>query len=455
MTSIGKKIFLAQNNIKKTMRYLKRNGLKNTFYALCERIAGSSQERYSYQAPAPEILVAQSVRKFPYMPKISLLVPAYETKPDYMKQLIEGCLGQSYDNFELIIADASTQELVRSTVKQYEDVRIVYVKLDGNEGISQNSNQALLYATGEYTGLLDHDDMLTPDALYVMVEAINEGLKKNVTYRFLYSNEDKGNSELDQLFEPHYKQKFNLDLIMSNNYMCHFSIIETRLLKELGFRKEYDGAQDYDLFLRIIHRLMPETPQGFVCDTTWSNQICHVDKVLYHWRCHEESTAFNPQSKMYAYEAGRLAVVDFLKSRKINASVAHTPHLGFYRVDYKTTENLFEQRKDIIVVGGNILKKRRIISGALNERADCIYKGLSKNDSGYMHRASLQQNCEGLDLRNATVRPEYQEQFDTMAREIVDIKDEKLIREKSLLFCKKLTNDNYLVHFDKHFSTKK
>ena len=165
MTSIGKKIFLAQNNIKKTMRYLKRNGLKNTFYALCERIAGSSQERYSYQAPAPEILVAQSVRKFPYMPKISLLVPAYETKPDYMKQLIEGCLGQSYDNFELIIADASTQELVRSTVKQYEDVRIVYVKLDGNEGISQNSNQALLYATGEYTGLLDHDDMLTPDAL--------------------------------------------------------------------------------------------------------------------------------------------------------------------------------------------------------------------------------------------------------------------------------------------------
>jgi len=453
VTSIGKKMFLMQNNIKKTMRYLKRNGLKNTFYALRERITGNAQEEYTYQDPDLETLIMQRAKKFPYMPKISLLVPAYETKPDYMKELIEGCLRQSYTNFELIIADASTQKIVENTVKLYTDERIVYVKLNGNKGISQNSNQALLYATGNYTGLLDHDDMLTPDALFVMVEAINTGLEQNIAYQFLYSNEDKGNSELDQLFEPHYKQKFNLDLIISNNYMCHFSVIETNLLKELGFRKEFDGAQDYDLFLRIIHKLMPQTLQGFVCDTSWSNQICHVDKILYHWRCHEESTAFNPQSKMYAYEAGRLAVEDFLKTRNIKALVVHTPHLGFYRVDYKTTENLLEQRKDIMIIGGNILKKRRIVSGALNERADCIYKGLSQNDSGYMHRASLQQNCEGVDLRNAKVRPEYQEQFNAAYTEIADSKDEKLIREKSLLFCKELATNNYLVYFDKHFST--
>ena len=454
MTSIGKKMFLTQNNIKKTMRYLKRNGLKNTFYALRERIAGSTMEAYRYQNPDPDTLSGQREKNFPYMPKFSILVPAYETKSEYMKQLIDSCLMQSYTEFEVIIADASSSDMVYTTVKQYTDSRIVYLKLDGNQGISGNSNQALCHVTGDYTGLLDHDDVLTPDALYFMAEAINQGLENNRTCQFLFSNEDKGNSEMDQLFEPHYKEKFNLDLIMSNNYICHFSVIKTSLLKELGFRSEYDGAQDYDLFLRIIDRLMPQTSQGFSIETDWIKQICHVDKILYHWRCHEESTAFNPQSKMYAYEAGRLCIEDFLKKRNIKASVLHTPHLGFYQVDYETSENLLEQRKEIAIIGGNVLKKGRILSGALNEKAQCPYYGLRQTDSGYMHRASLSQNCEGVDLRNAVVRPEFEEAFHKVLAEIEHTKDEKEIREKSLLFCKELTSNHYLVYFDKRFSTR-
>ncbi len=171
------------------------------------------------------------------------------------------------------------------------------------------------------------------------------------------------------------------------------------MIKELGFRKEYDGAQDFDLALRAVDRLLDK-----------ENQIIHISKVLYHWRCHEESTAQNPQSKQYAYEAGRHAVQDFADNRNIAARAVHMKHLGFYRLEYD--KPVLQTRDDIGAVGGRLLSHGRIVGGRLSEEGNVFYQGLPASYSGYMHRAVLQQNGEAVDIRLIAVREECRKLFE-------------------------------------------
>lgn len=374
-------------NIKKTIYYLKRNGLRNTWYAAKERMEEAEREPYRYVAPTEEVLWQQRAKLPDYQGVISILVPTYHTQPKHLCEMIDSVLQQTYPNWELILADASEDNSVRRIVASYDDERIRYIRLEENAGIAANTNRALEYATGEYIGLLDHDDVLTADALYEMAVRIAKGA------RFVYSDEDKCNGDRTQYFDVNLKENFNLNLLLSNNYICHFLVMERELIKSIGFRSEYDGAQDYDLVLRAVEAL-------WGCE----EQIVHIPKVLYHWRCHVGSTAENPQSKQYAYEAGLRAVQDFADRRKWNAKAEHLKHLGFYRLNYKT--DVFKCREDLGAVGGRVLKNGKVKSGRISEEGLTLYSGIPATYSGYMHRAVLTQDAAAVDIRCIRVRKE-------------------------------------------------
>lgn len=389
-------------NIKKAYFYLKKNGFKDTFYASCERLHDTHGMQYCFTPISEVEYEKQKNSRFERAPLISILVPMYETKEEYAKAMIESVCNQTYHNWELILADASLSDKVERLVKQYQDKRIKYVKVAENKGISNNTNVALNEATGDYIGLLDHDDLLTPNALFEMAACIAKGIRKGIRYAFIYSDEDKCDENAEKFFEPNIKLSFNYDMLLTNNYICHFLVMNAKLMKKLMFRSEYDGAQDYDLVLRALLK----KEEGM--------QVGHVDKVLYHWRCHSDSTAANPRSKQYAYEAGKNAIEDFLKQKKISATVLHSKHNGFYRIDYGVnkgfnlvkTEHIFKEREDIKAVAGSVFERNRITSGIMDKNGNCPFFNLKKNYSGYLHRASLQQDCYAADIRNMALRKE-------------------------------------------------
>ncbi len=383
------------SNLKKTVRYLKKNGLRQAYYAMKERIEAEKEEDYSYIPPAESELDRQRRESEGFSVRFSILVPAYETKEEHLRAMIHSVLSQTYGNFELILADASKTNQVEKVVKEYEDKRIMYRRLKQNTGISANTNQALMYATGDYAGLLDHDDVLSPDALYEMAFRIEESEKENVQLLLLYSDEDKCDSSQEHYFEVNRKPEFNLDLILSNNYICHFMVMKRQLMQELAFRTVCDGAQDYDIVLRSVNMMLGKDRQR---NTKKELPIAHIPKVLYHWRCHEKSTAENPASKQYAYDAGKRAVEDFLRARGWKGTVAHLRHLGFYRVNYQP--DLLLNRPDVAVVGGKLIdKEKKVAGGIYTLEGVSLYKGLHKEYSGYMHRASLQQEADMVDVR--------------------------------------------------------
>lgn len=441
MSVQGKRAKISANNFKKVIRYFKKNGLKNTFYAAKERMV--TKEHYTFLSVSFEELEEQKNRKWENPKKISIVVPAFETKEKHLKEMMDSVLQQSYPNLELVIGDAGSTDRVEKIVKQYQDERICYRRLTENAGISENTNACLSMATGDYIGLLDHDDVLTLDALYEVMNGIEKREKLGKPTIMVYSDEDKGDGELETYFEPHYKKDFNLDLFLSNNYMCHFSVIRSDVIKQLKFRKEYDGAQDFDLFLRVVDFAKAD-----------KESIVHIPKILYHWRCHSGSTSENPASKMYAYEAGRKTVLDFAKKQGWEVRVSHTEHLGFYRVQYGTDRrDIFSIRKDIGAVGGNVVRHGKIIGGAMNQNGAALYLGLSKNYSGYMHRAKLQQDVEALDIRNIEVREELFELFKETLKlfgieEVSNRIEEEKILKASLEFSRQVREKGFLLLFD-------
>jgi glycosyltransferase involved in cell wall biosynthesis len=381
---------LAQN-IKKTINYSRKNGYGEAALAAWERVTAKYHADYKYEVPDDKTLEAQRQDKSVTDIKFSILVPAYDTEPVYMNALIESCINQTYDNWELIISDGSDSDIVKDTVSKYNDDRIKYIRLSENGGIAENTNAAIAAATGDYCGLLDHDDLITPDALYEMAHAVHGRYPI-----FAYSDEDKCDSEGKNFYDPHFKLDFNLDLILTNNYICHFMVIQTELLQKLKIRKEYDGSQDYDLILRIVsHLLIKEKETSDIMPI--EQRVVHVPRVLYHWRCHENSTADNPQSKMYAYEAGKKALIDFAQRMGWKVDVRHNKHLGFYRIEYRN--GVLNHRPDLSAVGGVVARHSKVISGT--------YKGQFVFYAGYMNRMDLYQNTKILDIRNMEVNKNY------------------------------------------------
>ena len=314
---------LSPYNIKKGLLYMKHFGPKEFWIRLTERFQADDvdyEEWYKNHKPTMEELQRQRDTEFEYEPLISILVPVYNTPEEFLKQMIQSVRKQTYGKWELCIANANpanetVAEILR--ISSTKDERIKVKDVPENEGIAQNTNAALASATGDYIGLLDHDDLLTPDALYEVVKAINENDRPQV----LYSDEDKVTMDLSEHFQPHMKPDYNKDLLRSNNYITHFFVADRTLVEEVGGEDgEYNGAQDYDLILKYTER---------------AKGIAHIPRILYHWRVHKASTADNPASKMYAFDAGKRAIEDHLKRCGEIGKVSHEKDLGFYRVKYQ------------------------------------------------------------------------------------------------------------------------
>ena len=319
-TKVLKKV--SPYNIKKGILYLRHYGPKEFWVKLTERFQADDvdyEQWYENHKALPEELEKQKNEKWKRKPLISIVVPVYNTPQVFLRQMIESVQNQSYSEWELCIGNASPENKeMKKILEEYKnDARIKEVEIPENKGISQNTNRAMEIASGELIGLLDHDDLLAPNALYEIAKAVNEHLDAEV----IYTDEDKVTTDLKEHFQPHLKPDFNLDLLRSNNYICHFFVASRDLIKRVGgFRPEFNGAQDYDLILRC---------------TEQAKQIVHIPKILYHWRVHKASTADNPASKMYAFDAGKRAIEEHLVRCRTKGTVQHTKDLGFYRVKYE------------------------------------------------------------------------------------------------------------------------
>lgn len=395
---------LRLSNVRKTVNYVKKNGISHAWYAARERVEEERKDTYVYRKPTEDTLRAQwkETADYPYL--FSIVVPAYETKEEYLREMIDSVRGQSYRKWELIIVDAGSSDtverVVRELMKETGDARVKYRRLTENKGISGNTNAGIDLAAGDYIALLDHDDFITPDALYCMARRIQECAKYHIMPALLYSDEDKYDQKLQNYVSVHEKQEFNLDLMLSNNYICHFMAVEAGMMKQLRLRGTYDGAQDYDLVLRVADRFYRQDAVGESGNPArWQNLIVHIPRVLYHWRCHETSTSENTASKAYAYEAGKAALEDFCGKQGWDVSVEHSLHLGFYDISYRP--DILTVRQDVGIVGGRILDgRRRICAGAYDWQGRCLFEGLhGQYSGGSTHRAVLKQDCAAVDIR--------------------------------------------------------
>ena len=314
----------------KAWKYLRHFGPKAFWGHLVERLKPEAvpyPQWYEKHRPDETKLAAYRAENRPEDPVISVVVPAYETPEVYLRELLESLLSQTYENWELCIADASDRtDLVRRVTEEYisresaaGSARIRCEKLEKNAGIAENTNEGVRMASGSYIGFLDHDDLLAPHALRLVADAI-----RTQGADMVYTDEDKITADGKKHFQPNFKPDFNEDLLRSNNYITHFLVVKRELAEKAGlFDGAYNGAQDYDFIFRCSEN---------------AEKIAHVPEILYHWRTHSASTADNPESKLYAYEAGKRAIEAHLTRLGVKGEVSMLPEYGFYRVRYPLTE---------------------------------------------------------------------------------------------------------------------
>lgn len=267
--------------------------------------------------------------KFRISPKISIVTPAFNTPEKFLRECIESVIKQSYQNWELCLADdASSDSRVRAIIGEFakKDNRIKYFFRNTNGHISAASNSALELASGEFIALLDHDDLLWPNALHEVIKAVNENPKAN----FIYSDEDKVEENSKFHLEPFFKPDFSPNYLKSVNYIAHFTVIRRSFVKSAGgFREGYEGAQDWDLFLRVIRELEKKAK---------IKTIVHIPKILYSWRKTKASAANEDAAKSikkYAFSNQKKVLVDDLKSGELSAKVLPTQNLGLWRIKYE------------------------------------------------------------------------------------------------------------------------
>lgn len=268
---------------------------------------------------------------FDYNPLISICIPVYNVERVYLSECLDSILNQTYQNFEICLSnDCSTLQETIDTLNEYaeKDDRIKVYHRKENGHISRATNDAIAIANGEFIGLMDNDDLLARNALAECVKMLNE--KQDLD--FIYSDEDKIDMNGNRR-DPHFKSDYAPDTLLGSNYICHFEIMRKSIVDKIGgFRVGYEGAQDYDIFLRFL-------------ENTTADKVCHIPKILYHWRMIEGSTAATIDSKGYAVERGRMAVEDALKRRNIPAKVTVHSKVPYYLVDY-----LYEKEPFISII---------------------------------------------------------------------------------------------------------
>lgn len=325
--TLKSKISLNTKKILLGVKYCYNNGIKDTVRRIKSEISYEFLEEYKKWIEANEKYdveeVMASIDMFEKKPKVSIILPVYNTDEKWLRKCIESVRTQYYNNWELCIADDnSTYNHIKRVLDEYENndsrIKVVYRKKNGH--ISASSNSALEIATGEYVAFLDHDDLLTPFALFQMIKEINNHDNVDI----IYSDEDKIN-KFEKRSKPFFKPDWSPDTLLSQNYICHFLMIRRSLVNEVGgFRIGYEGAQDHDLILRCTEK---------------TKDIYHVSEVLYHWRMIKSSTADNPKAKTYAFEAGKKAIESAFERRNIKGSVVGGKTLGTYNISYEVIGN--------------------------------------------------------------------------------------------------------------------
>lgn len=279
---------------------------------------------YQKQLPDTAALEKQQSTLFSYTPIISIVVPTYCTPIPFLHEMIQSVTNQTYSNWELCIADASPADSeVRPILTDYcqKDTRIKVQFLSENKGISGNTNYALKMTTGEFIGLLDHDDLLAPNALFEIVSALNRHPDIDV----LYTDEDKIDMDSKTHYYPNFKPDYNKLLLQSCNYICHFFVFKRSIYNQTGlFDSSYDGSQDYHYILRA---------------TEIAKCVYHIPKMLYHWRVHQGSVAGNPAQKAYCYDAARRALQKNLDSAGISGKIEYSRLTGFYNTTYSPLQH--------------------------------------------------------------------------------------------------------------------
>ena len=430
-----------KNILRKTLAYAEKNGLKDTIYRSAQGLYEAYEDERYRRSFCKDNLYGSPKSPIEKAFKISIVVPAFDPEEDHFDRLLESVEKQTYRNAELIIADAGPRKKAKAVLDTFaaqkedisdcsdNDIRFRYIDLPENRGISENTNRAIFEAEGDFIAFLDHDDFLEPGALEEVVRALQGGAE------IAYTDEDKYDGRQEKFFRANIKPDFNLSLLLSNNYICHLLVMKRSLVQDLGgLRRDYDGAQDYDLLLRAVLNISRRSPNGIV----GPEKIIHVPKVLYHWRATEASTSDNAESKPYAYEAGAKAIEDYFKARGIacHAGDTHPAHKGFYRtdltensvpmetvkffmdkrlipetLDYARIMRSYFIRHEIGAVGGRIVGQAgRVISSGFKSGPGGVkiplMKDLPRQFSGPMHRAAMLQDVEAVSVHACAVRSE-------------------------------------------------
>ena len=330
-------------------------------------------------------LFEQRKTKFSYAPKFSVVVPLYHTPAKFLKDFVRSMMYQSYENWELCLVNASPEDVHMTSLLEnwaMRDKRIRVIRLEKNLGIAQNTNAGIAASTGEFIAFLDHDDFLEPDALFCYADALN----KDKTIDVFYSDEDKTDEYAAHYFYPHFKSDFNIDLLHANNYMCHFLAVRKSLVDTVGgLNEKFDGAQDYDFVLRLTEN---------------TKKIYHCPRILYHWRCSNQSTAANQGNKMYAIHAGKAALNAHYKRIGWNARAQEGAVDGWYQTKFTLKE---EPLVSILIPNKDHTDDLDVCLNSFFERADY-------------------QNYEFIIIENNSVLPETFAYYEKIEKEHDNVK---------------------------------
>ena len=364
-------------NTKKNLVWLKKKLTRNEYadYDTWLRIMRVSRQE----------LFAQRKTKFSCAPKFSVVVPLYHTPAKFLKDLVRSMMYQSYANWELCLVNASPEDVHLTSLLEnwaMRDKRIRVIRLEKNLGIAQNTNAGIEASTGEFIAFLDHDDFLEPDALFCYVDALN----KDKTIDVFYSDEDKTDEYAAHYFYPHFKSDFNIDLLHANNYMCHFLAVRKSLVDTVGgLNEKFDGAQDYDFVLRLTEN---------------TKKIYHCPRILYHWRCSNQSTAASQGNKMYAIHAGKAALNAHYKRIGWNARAQEGAVDGWYQTKFTLKE---EPLVSILIPNKDHTDDLDVCLNSFFERADY-------------------QNYEFIIIENNSVLPETFAYYEKIEKEHDNVK---------------------------------
>ena len=364
-------------NTKKSLVWLKKKLTRNEYadYDTWLRIMRVSRQE----------LFKQRKTKFSYAPKFSVVVPLYHTPAKFLKDLVRSMMYQSYANWELCLVNASPEDVHLTSLLEnwaMRDKRIRVIRLEKNLGIAQNTNAGIEASTGEFIAFLDHDDFLEPDALFCYVDALN----KDKTIDVFYSDEDKTDEYAAHYFYPHFKSDFNIDLLHANNYMCHFLAVRKSLVDAVGgLNEKFDGAQDYDFVLRLTEN---------------TKKIYHCPRILYHWRCSNQSTAASQGNKMYAIHAGKAALNAHYKRIGWNARAQEGAVDGWYQTKFTLKE---EPLVSILIPNKDHTDDLDVCLNSFFERADY-------------------QNYEFIIIENNSVLPETFAYYEKIEKEHDNVK---------------------------------